>query len=62
MFVIHLAETGSLRPALDPGHARDAVWVLNSPEVHRQLVTDRGWHHDDYQDWLADTISRTVLG
>jgi AcrR family transcriptional regulator len=62
IFVTHLAETGSLRPGLDPGRARDALWVLNSPEVHRQLVTDRGWDNDGYQDWLADTISRTILG
>jgi AcrR family transcriptional regulator len=62
MFVTHLAETGSLRPGLDPARARDALWVLNSPEVHRLLVTDRGWSNDDYQDWLAETMSRTLLG
>jgi AcrR family transcriptional regulator len=61
LFVTHLAESGSLRPGLDPARARDAVWVLNSPEVHRLLVTDRGWGSDDYQDWLAETISRTIL-
>jgi AcrR family transcriptional regulator len=62
MFVTHLAETGSLRPGLDTGRARDEVWVLNSPEVYRLFVTDRGWRNDDYQDWIAETISRAVLG
>jgi len=28
----------------------------------RQFVADRGWRNDDYQDWLAETISRTILG
>lgn len=62
MFVTHLAETGSLRPGLDPGRARDEVWVLNSPEVYRLFVADRGWRNDDYQDWIAEMISRTILG
>jgi AcrR family transcriptional regulator len=62
LFVTHLAETGSLRSGLDPARARDALWVLNSPEVHRLLVADRGWSNDDYQDWLAGTMARTLLG
>jgi len=25
------------------------------------LVAERGWGHEDYQDWVADTLVRTLL-
>lgn len=62
MFVTLLARDGQPATRARPGRATDVVWVLNSPEVHRQFVADRGWRNDDYQDWLAETISRIILG
>lgn len=57
----HLEATGALRPGLDPDRARDTVWMLNSPDVYRLLVLDRGWSHDDYEHWLADTLTTALL-
>jgi hypothetical protein len=61
MVVTHLADTGGLRPGLQPDLARDIVWVLNSPEVYQQFATDRGWQPHEYQQWLAHTIAHALL-
>ena len=58
----HLDESGGLRPGLDPDRARDAIWTLISPDVYRMLVVERGWSHDDYERWLADTLVATITG
>lgn len=62
LFADHLAETGSLRPGIDADRARDTLWVLNSPEIYRQFVTDRGWPPDKYEQWLADAVLHTIIG
>jgi AcrR family transcriptional regulator len=54
--VSHLAATGGLRTDLEPGHARDIVWTLISPEVYELLVHDRGWSPDTYEQWLAQAL------
>jgi AcrR family transcriptional regulator len=59
--VTHLGATGGLRPDLDPDRARDIVWTLISPDLYRLLVLDRGWSHDDYEHWLADTATAALL-
>ena len=38
------------------------VWVLASPEVHGLLRRERGWSHERYVGWLADTLVRTLIG
>lgn len=58
----HLDECGGLRPGLDRDRARDAVWVLISPDVYRMLVVERGWSLDEYERWLADMLVATVTG
>ncbi|HEV7762277.1 MAG TPA: hypothetical protein VGO78_24885 [Acidimicrobiales bacterium] len=59
--VTHLGATGGLRPDLDPDRARDIVWTPISPDLYRLLVLDRGWSHDDYEHWLADTATAALL-
>ncbi|SNQ45541.1 putative TetR-family transcriptional regulator [Frankia canadensis] len=59
--VTHLAATGGLRAGLDADQARDTVWTLISPDVHRLLVADRGWSPDDYERWLADTLVAALI-
>lgn len=55
--VRHLASTGSLRGDVDPDRACDLVWTLISPEVYELLVVDRGWSPDEYEQWLAQTLT-----
>jgi len=37
------------------------VWSLTSPEMHRLLRVDRGWTMERYTEWLADTLTLTLL-
>jgi TetR/AcrR family transcriptional regulator, regulator of autoinduction and epiphytic fitness len=56
-----LADRGALRPDLSVQEARDVLWTLNAHPVHDLLVTQRGWSPERYRDWLADTLTRTLL-
>lgn len=55
--VSHLTAAGALRADLDPDRARDIVWTLISPEIYELLVNDRGWSPDEYEQWLARTLT-----
>lgn len=57
----HLARRGGLRSGLDEAHAADVLYTLTGSETFRQLITDRGWSPDRFEDWLADSIRRLVI-
>lgn len=52
---------GQLRSGLDDAAAADVVWTLTSPEVHRMLLTTRGWTRSQYETWLRETLERALL-
>lgn len=56
-----LATTGRIRPDLSQGEVADVVWAMNSAEFFSQLVHDRGWSPDRFQDWLLDAWCRLLL-
>ena len=60
-FAEHLVETGALRRGMGVDEARDILWTINSHEVHRMLVTERGWSREQYRDWLARTLACGLL-
>ena len=41
--------------------ARDIFWMLTGGDVYRMLVRERGWSPQKYEDWLADTLARSLL-
>jgi AcrR family transcriptional regulator len=51
-----------LRAELDYTTARDIFWTLTGRDIYRMLVRERGWSSQKYQDWLADTLVRSLLG
>jgi len=59
--IVSLREVGRLRPELDDATARDIFWTLTGGDVYRLLVRERGWSSQKYQDWLADTLVRSLL-
>jgi len=59
--IVSLREAGRLRPELDDATARDIFWTLTGGDVYRLLVRERGWSSQKYQDWLADTLVRSLL-
>ncbi|MGW7540875.1 TetR/AcrR family transcriptional regulator [Streptomyces sp. NPDC054770] len=60
-FVTHFAEAGVLRPDADPARLADAVWALAGPQLFTQLTAGRGWSAAAYEEWLADTLTATLL-
>jgi AcrR family transcriptional regulator len=60
-FARELADRGVLRSDLTIDEARDVLWTLNSHTLHDMLVGQCGWTPERYRDWLADTLTRTLL-
>ncbi len=56
-----LAATGRLRQDLSIAKAADIIWALNSPELYLLLVEERGWSHEEFEDWLGDSWERLLL-
>jgi AcrR family transcriptional regulator len=60
-FVAHLDEAGALGPEADPTHLADALWALAGPQLYTQLTIGRGWSTAVYEEWLATTLTATLL-
>jgi AcrR family transcriptional regulator len=60
-FVGWLSANGPLRQGLTEAEAAGIVWSLTSPEIHRLLRVDRAWSTERYSDWLAETLTCTLL-
>jgi AcrR family transcriptional regulator len=39
---------------------RDGVWALTSPEVYVLLVENSSWTRDEYESWMAETLTRLL--
>lgn len=60
-FVSWVTANGPLRGGMSEEEAATIVWSLTSPEMHRLLRVDRAWTMERYREWLADTLTRTLL-
>ncbi len=56
-----LARKQALAPGVTVARAGDLVWVLSGAELYRMLVVERGWSPDEYENWLASTLSDSLL-
>lgn len=59
--IASLGDAGRLRPELGYGAARDVFWMFSGRDVYRMLVRERGWSSQRYEEWLADTLVRSIL-
>ena len=59
--IMSLRDAGRLLPELTYSTARDILWMLTGRDVYRMLVRERKWSSQKYQDWLADTLVRSLL-
>src|SRR6266478_8239769 len=59
--IISLRDANRLRRGLNHRTARDIFWMLTGRDVYRMLVRERRWSPQKYQDWLADTLVRSLL-
>ena len=60
-FVGWVATNGHLREGLSLDDAAAIVWTVTSPEVNRLLRAERGWSHERYRVWLAETLNHGLL-
>ncbi len=51
----------ALRRGLTPDAALDTAWTIASPESHELFVTIGGHSLDDYEAWLAATLTAALL-
>jgi len=58
--IISLRDAKRLRLGLNHQTARDIFWMLTGRDVYRMLVRERRWSPQKYQDWLADTLVRSL--
>jgi AcrR family transcriptional regulator len=56
-----VAENGSLRDRMSVEQAAAVIWTLASPEVHRMLRVDWSWTPEQYETWLRDTLTTSLL-
>jgi len=60
-FIDCVMANGPLRDNLDKTTAVETTWALTSAEVYNLLIIDRGWSADEYEFWLAETLTRLLL-
>jgi len=60
-FVTHLGQTDALSPETDRARLVDALWALAGPQLYTQLTAGRGWSADTYEEWLATTLTATLV-
>lgn len=58
--VAAIAATGSLRHGISPDAATDVLWLQLQYTNYQRLVDERGWSHQDFEQWHA-TAMRTAL-
>jgi len=56
-----LTSNGPLRDGMSEEDAAAIAWAVASPEVHGLLRVGRGWTQERYREWLAATLTRTLL-
>ena len=57
-----LATRGALREGLSVETATDLIWTHTALAVHDLFVVERGWSSDRYETWLANALTRELLG
>jgi AcrR family transcriptional regulator len=56
-----IAANGGLRDGMSIDDAAAVIWTLTSPEVHQLLRHYCAWGPAQYQTWLADTLTHSLL-
>jgi len=56
-----LARKGALRPGLSEAHATDIMWAVANPTMYQRLVAECRWTADEYERWLAEILTCSLL-
>jgi AcrR family transcriptional regulator len=60
--VRHLRDLDALTTHITEQEAVDVVWLAMDPAIFDRLVRLRGWTPGRFEEWLADTLCRQLLG
>ena len=60
--VKRLAELDALNAGLRADEAADVAWLVGDPALYDRLVRERGWSTRRFEEWLARTLVRQLLG
>jgi AcrR family transcriptional regulator len=60
--VKRLAELDALNSGLRADEAADVAWLAGDPALYDRLVCERGWSTRRFEEWLARTLVRQLLG
>lgn len=55
------AKEGALAQGLCLSKARDILWAFTGRDMYRMLVIEQEWTSDEYEQWLAQLLVRTLL-
>ena len=50
-----------LAHGVDESTASDLLWCFSNEEIYRELVAERGWSADRYEQWLAATLVAQLI-
>jgi AcrR family transcriptional regulator len=53
---------GQLTPGIDVAHATAILDALTLPEVYAELTEVSGWSADEFESWLATSLTSQLLG
>jgi len=54
-------QSGRLLAGVSPAEAVAVIWSMCSPDIYNQLVFDRHWTPDRYEEWLGDALVDILL-
>jgi len=60
-FVKTLMKDKALLEDLSLSQARDIFWAFTGRDLYRMFVVERGWTSDQYENWLAQQLIKTLL-
>jgi AcrR family transcriptional regulator len=57
-----LTERYAIARHLGLARVRDIMWMYTGRDIYRMFVLERGWSSDEYEEWLARTLIRELIG
>lgn len=60
-FVSSLMKDKALLKGLSLSQARDILWAFTGRDIYRMFVIERGWTSDEYENWLAQLLIKTLI-
>ena len=60
-YVKQMINEKSLAKGLSLQKARDILWALTGRDMYRMLVIEKAWPSDEYENWLAQHLVKSLL-